>query len=222
MGTRGWEWCPSLFFYAYSSIRCADSCPCANPLTVHCLSLPPVPVWHDSLNGAPLHSSAADTINTMAQITLTTNGQTVKLDGDVEALSAFLSGLNLNVPITQPAVTVTQQIEDKAIKFQDFLIVELERYINGGKFFVSELNRLRTKGNNYIPMGRVYREFVNKKQPGWAKRRQLLLTASAIWRYTFAGHSELRNDIVAATECTDCGEFARAMVQRMIEEKLWV
>jgi len=159
---------------------------------------------------------------TASQVTLTnTNGQSVTIAGEHEAIANILTALNYTQP-EQTAAPVINTTEQKALKYIDFLSVELDKYIKGGKFFVSELNRLRLQGNGYIPMNHVYRDLVNKKAAGWAKRRQLLLTASAIWRYTFAGQPELRGDILAAAECTDCGEFATAMIERMKEEKLWV
>ena len=87
--------------------------------------------------------------------------------------------------------------------------------------FVSELNRLRHNGNDYRAMIRLYRDLVNAPTKGGAKRRKLLLTTSAIWRYTFK-NKKGKYQIAADTSCDDCGEFAKSMVDRMIAEKLWV
>ena len=113
--------------------------------------------------------------------------------------------------------------EEKSVKFVEFFGATLETYIKGGKLFVSELNKLRHQGNDYRAMIRLYHDLVDAPTAGWAKRRQLLLTTSAIWRYTFKKHSSgLKYQIKAVTECEDCGEFAKSMVDRMIAEKLWV
>jgi hypothetical protein len=156
----------------------------------------------------------------MAQITLTVNNQSVTIDGEISAISQILSGLNYTAPTQQSA----QVVQEDPIKFIDFFKSELESNIKGGKLFVSELERLYHKGSDYRPMIRLYHDLVNKGTKGWAKRRQLLLTTSAIWRYVFkpnAAKSRLRYQIEAIIECNDCGEFAKSMVQRMKKEKIW-
>ena len=206
-------------------ISAAQTTKKANLTTGTSFSHPPGWICHHYFNGAPLLPPQTNLLLLMAKITLTTNGQSVTIDGEATVISSILAGLNFTAPDTIPA-PIVDSVEEKSLKYFDFFSVELEKHIKGGKFFVSELNRLRTNnGNNYIPMGRVYRELVNKKAEGWAKRRQLLKTASAIWRYTFKinpKYAQLRINIDAAAECTDCGEFARAMVERMKQEKLWV
>jgi hypothetical protein len=157
----------------------------------------------------------------MAQVTLTVNNQSVTIDGEVATLSYILSNLNYSAPDQQ----TVKVVEEDPIKFVDFFKSELESNIKGGKLFVSELERLYHQGKGYRAMIRLYHDLVNKGTTGWAKRRQLLLTTSAIWRYVFktnAAKSKLRYQIEAITECEDCGEFATAMVRKMKKEKLWV
>lgn len=163
----------------------------------------------------------------MSQVTLTVAGKSVTIEGEVSVLSSILAGFNFTETQTAPAaVSVPATPEELSLKFIDFFEIELEKHIKGGKFFVSEMNRLRThKNNNYKSLISVYHDLVNKNKKGWAKRRQLLLTASKIWRYTFkptANRSRIRYELNAILECTDCGEFATAMVKRMQKENLWV
>lgn len=116
-------------------------------------------------------------------------------------------------------------VDQTALKFVDFFAQELENNISGGKLFAARLNFIRQNYDKmyYQSLNDIYKELINKPAPGWAKRRQLLLTASAIWRYTFHGRSyDLKCQIEAAMECSDCGQFVRPMVERMIQEKLWV
>ena len=154
---------------------------------------------------------------TNATIQLVINGNQV--EGTMSQLAQML-GIPSDVMVQKIApVTITQ--EEKSVKFVEFFGATLETYIKGGKLFVSELNKLRHQGNDYRAMIRLYHDLVDAPTAGWAKRRQLLLTTSAIWRYTFKTKKG-KYQIAAVTECDDCGEFAKAMVERMIAEKLWV
>jgi hypothetical protein len=114
--------------------------------------------------------------------------------------------------------------EETAKKYIDFFSDELDNYISGGKLFVGRMNFIRQNYDKmtYHDLALLHKELVNKPAAGWAKRRQLLLTASAIWRYTFHGRCyKLRAQIEAVTECNDCGQFAKAMVDRMKSENIW-
>ena len=116
-------------------------------------------------------------------------------------------------------------VDQTALKFVEFFTQELDKNITGGKLFAGRLNFIRQNYNKmyYQSLNDIYKELINKPAAGWAQRRQLLLTASAIWRYTFHGRSyDLKCQIEAAMECSDCGKFVRPMVERMIVEKLWV
>lgn len=155
----------------------------------------------------------------MNTIQLVINGNQV--EGEASQLAQIL-GMVSNT-LAQPVAPVTITQEEKSVKFVEFFGATLESHIKGGKLFVSELNKLRHQGNDYRAMIRLYHDLVNAPTKGWAKRRQLLLTTSAIWRYTFkTKKGGLKYKIAAVTECEDCGEFAKAMVNRMIAEKLWV
>jgi hypothetical protein len=156
---------------------------------------------------------------TNATIQLVINGNQV--EGTMLELAQML-GIASDVMVQKVApVTITQ--EEKSVKFVEFFGATLESHIKGGKLFVSELNKLRHQGNDYRAMIRLYHDLVDAPTKGWAKRRQLLLTTSAIWRYTFkVNKGGLKYKIAAVTECDDCGEFAKSMVERMIAEKLWV
>ena len=147
------------------------------------------------------------------------NGNTV--EGTPSQLAQLIQNFgNITDVMVQP-VLLNQ--EEKSVKFVEFFGATLESHIKGGKLFVSELNKLRHQGNDYRAMIRLYHDLVDAPTAGWAKRRQLLLTTSAIWRYTFKSNKGgLKYQIKAVTECDDCGEFAKSMVDRMIAEKLWV
>lgn len=147
------------------------------------------------------------------------NGNTV--EGTPSQLAQLIQNFgNITDVMVQPVVLNQEQ---KSIKFVEFFGATLESHIKGGKLFVSELNKLRHQGNDYRAMIRLYHDLVDAPTKGWAKRRQLLLTTSAIWRYTFkVNKGGLKYKIDAVTECEDCGEFAKSMVERMIAEKLWV
>jgi len=156
---------------------------------------------------------------TNATIQLVINGNQV--EGTMLELAQML-GIASDVMVQKVAPVVLNQ-EEKSVKFVEFFGATLESHIKGGKLFVSELNKLRHQGNDYRAMIRLYHDLVDAPTKGWAKRRQLLLTTSAIWRYTFkVNKGGLKYKIAAVTECDDCGEFAKSMVERMIVEKLWV
>jgi hypothetical protein len=179
----------------------------------------PVPVWHHSFNGAPLTPPTNTRPMTTTTIQLVINGNQV--EGTMLELAQML-GIASDVMVQKVAPVVLNQ-EEKSVKFVEFFGATLESHIKGGKLFVSELNKLRHQGNDYRAMIRLYHDLVDAPTKGWAKRRQLLLTTSAIWRYTFkVNKGGLKYKIAAVTECDDCGEFAKSMVERMIAEKLWV
>lgn len=120
--------------------------------------------------------------------------------------------------------TQQQSVEVTAQKFIDFFSEELTKEIPGGKLFVAKMNFIRQNfsSQSYTSLTPIYTDLVNKPAPGWAQRRQMLLTASAIWRYTFHGRDcTLKSQIEAAIECNDCGKFAKVMVARMVEENIW-
>lgn len=156
-------------------------------------------------------------MNTTIQLVINGN----QVEGTMSQLAQML-GISTDILVQKVApVTITQ--EEKSIKFVEFFGATLESHIKGGKLFVSELNKLRHQGNDYRAMIRLYHDLVDAPTKGWAKRRKLLLTTSAIWRYTFkVNKGGLKYQIAADTSCEDCGEFAKSMVERMIAEKLWV
>ena len=152
-------------------------------------------------------------------IQLVINGNQV--EGTMLELAQML-GIASDVMVQKVAPVVINQ-EEKSVKFVEFFGATLESHIKGGKLFVSELNKLRHQGNDYRAMIRLYHDLVDAPTKGWAKRRKLLLTTSAIWRYTFkTKKGGLKYQIAADTSCDDCGEFAKSMVDRMVAEKLWV
>ncbi len=154
-----------------------------------------------------------------ATIQVVINGNTV--EGTLAQIAQIIG--TFSDAMVQPIAPVTITQEEKSVKFVEFFGATLDSHIKGGKLFVSELNKLRHQGKDYRAMIRLYRDLVDAPTKGWAKRRQLLLTTSAIWRYTFkVNKGGLKYKIAAVTECEDCGEFAKAMVDRMIAEKLWV
>jgi hypothetical protein len=156
--------------------------------------------------------------NTTMQVVI--NGNTV--EGTPLDLAQLLQLLDNNSDVmVQKIAPVTISQEEKSVKFVEFFGATLESHIKGGKLFVSELNKLRHQGNDYRAMIRLYHDLVDAPTEGWAKRRKLLLTTSAIWRYTFK-NKKGKYQIAADTSCDDCGEFAKSMVDRMIAEKLWV
>ena len=152
-----------------------------------------------------------------ATIQLVINGNEVQ--GTASQLAQLLGIISDTMGQKDAPVVLNQ--EEKSVKFVEFFGATLESHIKGGKLFVSELNRLRHNGNDYRAMIRLYHDLVDAPTEGWAKRRKLLLTTSAIWRYTFK-NKKGKYQIAADTSCDDCGEFAKSMVERMIAEKLWV
>ena len=164
------------------------------------------------------HTTAADHHpRPMNTIQVLINGNQV--EGQIDQIAQIL-GMVSNT-LAQPVAPVVLNQEQKSVKFVEFFGATLETHIKGGKLFVSELNRLRHNGNDYRAMIRLYHDLVDAPTEGWAKRRKLLLTTSAIWRYTFK-NKKGKYQIAADTSCDDCGEFAKSMVERMIAEKLWV
>jgi hypothetical protein len=179
-------------------------------------------VWHHSFNGTPLLPTTTTRPMTNATMQLVINGNTV--EGTASQIAQLMQQMGIiSDTMVQPVAPVTITQEEKSVKFVEFFGATLESHIKGGKLFVSELNKLRHQGNDYRAMIRLYHDLVDAPTKGWAKRRQLLLTTSAIWRYTFkVNKGGLKYKIAAVTECDDCGEFAKSMVERMIAEKLWV
>jgi hypothetical protein len=174
---------------------------------------------HHSLNGAPLTPTTPPRPLSDIQ-TLLNNIEELKVQF-AKSFETIESAVSLLQQQQQQQVNVDQT----ALKFVDFFTEELEKNISGGKLFAARLNFIRQNYDKmyYQSLNDVYKELINKPAAGWAKRRQLLLTASAIWRYTFHGRSyDLKCQIEAAMECSDCGQFVRPMVERMIQEKLWV
>ena len=150
---------------------------------------------------------------------LVINGNTV--EGTASQIAQLMQQMGIISDTMVQPVVLNQ--EEKSVKFVEFFGATLESHIKGGKLFVSELNKLRHQGNDYRAMIRLYHDLVDAPTAGWAKRRKLLLTTSAIWRYTFkTKKGGLKYQIAADTSCDDCGEFAKSMVERMIAEKLWV
>ena len=206
-------------------ISAAQTTKKANLTTGTSFSHPPGWICHHYFNGAPLLPPQTNLLLLMAKITLTTNGQSVTIDGEATFIHNLLLGLNFTAPDTIPA-PIVDSVEQKALKYIDFFGVELNKYVPGGKFFVSELNRLRIhKQNDYSMLRLAYAQTLDKKHSDYNKHFRLLEMASAIWRYTFAptaDRSRLKNQIMRNSGCSDCGKFASAMVDRMIVEKLWV
>lgn len=161
----------------------------------------------------------------MPLVTLTTNnGQTLKIEGDAASIASVMQALNYTQPDESPA-PVADTIEQKALKYIDFLSAELNKHVPGGKFFISEMNRLRlNENNNYRTLRMVYRDVLNKNHPDYHRHYRLLRTASAVWRYTFKSRSRssTKNQIMHDIGCTDCGQFASVLIERLKQEKLWV
>ena len=58
------------------------------------------------------------------------------------------------------------------------------------------------------------------------KKRQLMKTVSAVYRYKFGGYRNpekysLRSEIKYAAACPECGEMATILVYRLMAEGLW-
>lgn len=154
----------------------------------------------------------------METVTITNNGTSIQFTGDYTEIANFLLGLQQALKASPAPAPV-----EKSTKFVEFFGATLENYLKGGKLFVAELNRCYKTDNDYRSMIRLYHDLVDAPTEGWAKRRKLLLTTSAIWRYTFkTKRGGLKYQIAADTTCDDCGQFASEMVDRMVAEKLWV
>lgn len=166
-------------------------------------------------------TDAAPHLRTMSDIqTLISNIEELKLQfgKSIEGLYDYAKIIEKQQQTQQQSVEVTAQ------KFIDFFSEELTKEIPGGKLFVAKMNFIRQNfsSQSYTSLTPIYTDLVNKPAPGWAQRRQMLLTASAIWRYTFHGRDcTLKSQIEAAIECNDCGKFAKVMVARMVEENIW-
>jgi hypothetical protein len=104
-----------------------------------------------------------------------------------------------------------------------FFKEELNTQLKGGAMFIEMLYTCKTEKTNYARLRPVYRDLVGRGElPDWARRRELLLATSAIWRYTFNGHSASHKfTIDAMMECTDCCAYVQKMVARLKKEGLW-
>ena len=166
-------------------------------------------------------TDAAHYLKTMSDIqTLISNIEELKLQ-----FSKSIEGLyDYAKTIETQQQTQKQSVETTAQKFIEFFSEELTKEIPGGKLFVARMNFIRLNYGTqcYQSLTPIYSDLVNKPAAGWAQRRQMLLTASAIWRYTFHGRDhKLKAQIESAVECSDCGKFAKRMVERMITENIW-
>lgn len=158
----------------------------------------------------------------MQQLTLSIDNGKITLSGDPEFVAKILTSIKYTENEQSLTVSSSNLAEKRQESYLDFFTNELDRHIKGGRFFASELARLyHHNDNDYKPLANVYRDLVNRNQPGWTQRRQLLLTASAVWRFVFKPKPSLMYQIEAASECSDCGAFAAAMIRRLKQEGLW-
>jgi len=159
----------------------------------------------------------------MAQVTLTTNGQTVTIDGELSAISSILSGLQFNDSLQQsnPIVAANNEPAELA-PFNAFLTVELTPYFgaSGASMIVTKLKRCRAIGDfrYFIPIYKMANDDLQK--------RQLLKVVSAVYRYKFGGYRNpeqysLRSEIKYAKACHECGALAQVLADRLIAEGLW-
>lgn len=159
----------------------------------------------------------------MAQVTLTTNGQTVTIDGELSAISSILSGLQFNDSLQQSEPIVAGNNEPAELApFNAFLTEQLSPYFTseGAKEIVAKLKRCYAIGDfrYFIPMYKMVK--------GDIEKRQLLKVVSASYRYKFGGHRNpeqysLRSEIKYAMACDECGKLAKVLVDRLIAEGLW-
>lgn len=122
----------------------------------------------------------------------------------------------------QQVATVSVKEPAELAPFNEFLVVELTQFFGAkeSKMIVEKLRRCRAIGDfrYFIPMYLMVKDDL--------KKRQLMKTVSAVYRYKFGGYRNpekysLRSEIKYAAACPECGEMATILVNRLKAEGLW-
>ena len=159
----------------------------------------------------------------------------VIMSANVAALTAQIEELQSNFLKSVETITAAineiqqQQVQQVSIKepaelapFNEFLVVELTQFFGAkeSKMIVEKLRRCRAIGDfrYFIPMYLMAKDDL--------KKRQLMKTVSAVYRYKFGGYRNpekysLRSEIKYAAACPECGEMATILVNRLKAEGLW-
>ena len=118
-------------------------------------------------------------------ITITNNGVSVQMVGTYQEIAKFLLGLDVSVPQTVAPATVKES--EELAHFDSFLTVELTPFFGAkeSKKIVDKLYRCRKLGDfrYFIPMYKLVQDDL--------KKRQLLKTVSAVYRYKFGGYKNV-------------------------------
>ena len=155
----------------------------------------------------------------METVTITNNGATIQMSGTYSEIANFLISLNNNA--AQTATVVANEPAELA-PFNAFLTVELTPYFGAKEatMIVERLRRCRAIADfrYLIPVYKLAKDDLRK--------RQLLKTVSAVYRYKFGGYKNpeqysLRSEIKYAKACDECGALAQTLVNRLIAEGLW-
>jgi hypothetical protein len=153
----------------------------------------------------------------MSTATININGNTVI--GTYEEIANILISLNTVAP--QSATAAVNEPAELA-PFNAFLTVELTPYFGAkdATMIVEKLRRCRAIADfrYFIPAYKLAKDDLRK--------RQLLKTVSAVYRYKFGGYKNpeqysLRSEIKYAKACDECGALAQVLVNRLIAEGLW-
>lgn len=117
-----------------------------------------------------------------------------------------------------------QQLKDDILApFSAFLAVELTPYFGAkdSQIIVEKLKRCRAIADYrfFTPVYKIAGEDL--------KKRQLLKLVSAVHRYKFGGYKNpekysLKSEIKYAKACTECGNLASILYNRLVKEGLWV
>lgn len=117
-----------------------------------------------------------------------------------------------------------QQLKDDILApFSAFLAVELTPYFGAkdSQMIVEKLKRCRSIADYrfFTPVYKIAGEDL--------KKRQLLKLVSAVHRYKFGGYKNpekysLKSEIKYAKACTECGNLASILYNRLVKEGLWV
>lgn len=130
---------------------------------------------------------------------------------------------------TEKAVSIVQKYQTQVNKDKEtecyvtFFKKELGSQLKGGSYFVEMLHTCSKEKTDYSRIRPLYRDLVGRKDlPDWARRRELLMAVSAIWRYIHNGRQRRHlAKIEEALECQDCCAMTQKMVGRLKKQGLW-
>lgn len=134
---------------------------------------------------------------------------------------SVLKSFDTIVELQQEIKKLETEQQQSDVTFSTFLVVELSKHFSGreSEIIVAKLKRCREIGD-FSYFTSAYRMINDDHQ-----KRQLLKLVSSAYRIKFGKNdqkykSKLKSEIKFAKSCPECGAFAAALYNRMIQENL--